>query len=195
MADSPDLTVSMIFATRVMKPGRSRIGRIGRISLPRTIPVAYLVAGIVGGLFGALVGVAVGGSTRSILMGTAFGAMLGVGAVAYQPFEGESLWTFLGLTWKSRRTRIEVNGHPARLAIGICPVSRAAAGPILLHRSAVTVPPSQYDERGVLISARNHNLDRAHVSTLLADLLDGHAAPLPPLVPSRRSTPEHPPAP
>lgn len=187
------MTVPMIIATRVMKPGRMRVGKIGNnITLPRTVAVVTLVAGAIGALVGAAFGLVLGPSVRTILFGAVFGGGLGVLVVNYSPIEGESLLKWAGLSLRARRQQIYVNGQPTRLAIGICPVSRSAHGPVRIRRGAVTVPPSQYDERGVLIAKRNHNLHAAPVSDIIADLFEGHAAPLFPIAaapsgPSRRT--------
>jgi hypothetical protein len=184
-------TIPMIIATKVMKPGRARVGKIGNnITLPRTVTIVSLLAGLGGALFGALVGIVVGPSTRSVLLGAAFGAVVGVVLVNYSPLEGESLLKWLGLTLKARRQRIYVNGQQVRLAIGICPVSRSALGPVRIQRGAVNVPSTQYDARGVLISKNNHNLHDASVSNLMADLLGGHAAPLFPGTPDAPEPPK-----
>lgn len=180
----------MIIATKVMKPGRARVGKLGNnITLPRTVTVVSLLAGLGGSLFGAVLGIILGPTVRSVLLGAAFGAAVGVVLVNYSPLEGESLLTWMGLTLKARRKRIYVNGQQVRLAIGICPVTRSALGPVRIQRGAVNVPSTQYDARGVLISKKNHNLHEASVSALMADLLGGHSTPLFPGVPSTTAPP------
>jgi hypothetical protein len=165
--------IPMIIATKVMKPGRARIGSIGNaITLPRTVSIVSLVAGLIGLLAGAVFGLILGPSMRTILMGAVFGAAIGVVVVNYSPLKGESLLTWFGLTVKAKRQQIYVNGQPVRLSIGICPVTRAAVGPVRIQKGAINIPPTQYDERGVLISKKNHNISAAHVSTVIDDLLD-----------------------
>lgn len=170
--------ISMIIATRVMKPGRQRIGRVGHIQLPRTVTTVSLVGFMVGAFVGVIFGLIIGGSLRPILFGIGLGGAAGVAAVNYSPLQGESLAKWLGLTIRARRGQMEVYGRTTRLAIGICPVSRSAIGDARILRGALTVPPSQYDERGVMIAKRNHNLHRAPVSAVLADLLEGHSTPI-----------------
>lgn len=164
MPDSPKTPTGpvMLAATAVLRPGRARIGKLaGNITLPRTVSLISLLAGAVGFLVGVTIGFIFIGGIQAVLYGGTFGAAGGVFVVSYSPMKGESLTRWLGLTIKAHREQIKVDGQPVRLAVGICPISRAAAGPVHIVRGGIEVPPSQRDARGVIISPRNRNLDQS----------------------------------
>lgn len=86
----------MIVCTKVLRPGAPRIAKITRnFTLPRTVPVPQLAAGVIGavlllpvGLASAVLGVPLGAGAVG---GLAFGAGLGVLAVSWQPWNGETV--------------------------------------------------------------------------------------------------------
>lgn len=142
----------MLCATSVLKPGPTRIGRIGNhITLPRTVALPQLVAGIGGGLLGGILGMLVLGGVQPVLMSAAFMGLLGVVLVTYQPMRGESLLRWIGLEVMSRRNRIEIDGQVAQAYIGICPVTYVESGKIRIVPGAVDVPEGSVDDRGVFV--------------------------------------------
>lgn len=164
----------MLAATQVMRPGRTRIGKLGgNVTLPRTVPLVSLITGAVGFLLGAVFGLALaGGSITGLMYGGTFGAAGGVFVVTYSPMKGESMLTWFGLTVTSRRRQVKVDGKPVTLFVGVYPIARPPAGPVTIVRGATRIPPSQFDERGVQLSAGNRNL------ALAVDLdLDGGTGP------------------
>jgi len=149
----------MLCATDIMKRPIMRIGHIGKsIRLPRPVRMISLVAGGIGFLFGALVGGIADGLT-GIIYGGGFLAALGVALVTYSPLKGESLFTWMGLTLRNRRKLVSIDGAPVRLAVGICPIDQPITGLVRLTPGAVHVVPEHWDERGVLRSSRNWNLE------------------------------------
>lgn len=164
-------TIPMIAATEILRPKGARVGHIGNINLPRPILIKNLFAGAGGAMLGAMLGVIFSGvgGVGPVLWGAAFCGGLGVFIVTYSPLQGEPMWRWLALVFGFRRKkRLERDGKPVRPAIGIAPVVRVPDGWVRVRRGAVNVPPSQYDERGVLISEKNRNLDRATSSRSFA---------------------------
>jgi len=125
----------MIVCTKVLRPGAPRIAKITRnFTLPRTVPVPQLAAGIIGavlllpvGLGSAAFGVPLGAGAVG---GLAVGAMLGVGAVSWQPWKGESVaraaWVRADSLRKARRAVCPGAGTAAdrdeHLGAFVCPV-------------------------------------------------------------------------
>jgi hypothetical protein len=147
----------MIAATKILKPGPTRIARIAPgITLPRTIPITTLfVAGgfaIVGLVLTALIPLT--RTATSMMLGTLFFGAAGVMVTTYSPMKGESMTRWLGLSVTSRRQRVELNGEPARVYIGICPIDRVAVGEIQIVSSAVAVPAGSVDKRGLPLKQR-----------------------------------------
>lgn len=151
----------MLCATKALKPGRMRIGRIaGDMVLPRTVPVVNLVAGGVG----ALVGLTVGGSflgLQGALYFATLTAAVALGLVTYSPLKGESLAAWLGLSIRARARSagsVERDGEMFRVAVGVAPLGRLPAGRVRIRFGAANVAPSAYDERGAVRSVRNGNM-------------------------------------
>jgi hypothetical protein len=168
MSEQPTGPV-MLAATAALRGHKTRIGKIaGNITLPRTVPLANAIAFLVGGVIGLIAGAIIGGTLQTLLYGTAFGGAAGVFAVTYSPLKGESLMTWLGLTVNAKRQQIKVNGQAVRLAIGVAYISQPARGNVSILGSAIDVDPEQFDERGVLISAKNRNLPRRPSSRQIA---------------------------
>lgn len=147
----------MIAATKILKPGPTRIARlVPGVTLPRTIPITtlFVVAGF--SAFGLLVMLALPffSSLTSILTGTVLFGGLGVVVTTYSPLKGESMLRWFGLEVSARRQRIEVNGEPAKVYIGLCPIDRVAVGEVRILPSAVEVPPGSVDSRGLPLKQR-----------------------------------------
>lgn len=144
----------MLAATSVLKPGPTRIAKIGgNVTLPRTVPVMSLVAGVVGASIVVLLATfTIGVGMRSVILGGAFGACVGVFFVTYSPMKGESMSKWLGLQVAARRGRLMVDGRLARVYVGVCPVPDVAAGLVHVVRGAVNVPEGSVDERGVFVA-------------------------------------------
>src|SRR4051812_44795594 len=102
----------MLAATQVMRPGRTRIGKIGgNLTLPRTVSLISLIAGGIGALVGAVFGLGFGGGSMTGLMyGAGFGGAAGVFIVTFEPLKGESMLTWLGLAVNTRRRQVKVDG-------------------------------------------------------------------------------------
>lgn len=153
-------SVPMVCATSVMKPGGTRVGHIvGNWSLPRTVALSTLVGvgvGVVVAMAGSLVA---GGDFQTTLFAMAFGGAGGWLVVNYSPLEGETLWTWAMLKFRTQTRARFVNGRRVTLAVGTAVVEGPSSGTVLLLRSALRVTASQYDERGVLRSVENQNLD------------------------------------
>ena len=166
MADQDRETqgVPMIAATAYLRPPPAVVSRIGQhFTLPRPVQLKsamWAAAGFVGGVILALPVPGIGIIQKLVIGGT-FGAFIALILANYQPLKGESLARFLGLLYQTRKRPLTKNGEKVRVAIGIAPIARVPEGAVWIVRSAVTIPPSQWDERGVKISAANRNLDRA----------------------------------
>lgn len=168
--------IPMICATSVMKPGRARIGRISKdITLPRTIPIVNLVAAGIGMFLGLALAVTIGDGIESIAVGLGLGGGAGWMAVTYSPLKNESLLKWFELKVKSQTRARYVNGRRVILAVGTGVVDGPSSGSVLLLRSAVRVTPGQYDERGVVRSVSNMNLEHGSSDPALLS-----AASLPP---------------
>lgn len=152
----------MIAATQILKPGPARIGELGGgIKLPRTVTVKKLAAVSAGAFVGVVFGLAAIGGLRGILYGAALGGTGGGVAATWSPLEGETMSRWLLLSINSQRKRVTWEGKPAKISIGICPISTPARGRVVLRAGAVKVPSHLYDERGVLIDQQHRNTDRA----------------------------------
>jgi hypothetical protein len=140
----------MLVLTDALKTPKIRIGHIGgNFTLPRTVPMASLVAGGVGAAVGLLLGFGfLGGTGPSVYSAVICGAV-GVFFVTWSPLKGESLLKWLGLRVKRQRQNLSVDGEPVQLAVGIALVNEVILGAVRIRAGAVTVPASQYDERGV----------------------------------------------
>lgn len=167
----------MIAATKILRPPPARIGHIGDISLPRTIPIRAGIAAAVGAFIGTIFGLPFGGA--GLLYAAIAGGALGVLAVTWSPIEGESLLKWMGLELlASRRTRVWHNGHKVRISIGICPLPRVAGGNTIIQAGSIEVAPGSVDQRGALITASNRNVpDTGRPRRNIADHTTG--VPLP----------------
>lgn len=110
----------MLAATNLLRPGPTRVGSLGRITLPRTVRLRSLVAWIAGGCVGALTG-AVGASLVGGLAPVAIGLFVGAGighlVVNVEPLPGESLLAYLRLASVSHRNRVALNGVRTRIVM------------------------------------------------------------------------------
>jgi hypothetical protein len=162
----------MICATSVMRPGRMRIGQLGGgVTLPRTIPIINLFAAAFGALVGLGIGALLHPGLQGILYGVAFGSFAGWLAVTYSPLKNESLLKWFELKFKASTRSRYVNGRRVTYAVGTAVVPGPPSGDVLLQRSAVHIPPTQYDERGVLRAVGNRNLNGMDDGTIDAGLL------------------------
>ena len=150
---------SMFSATTVMKTPPTRVGRISKdITLPRTVELKKLIAAVVGGIIGLGVGFAVAGANlRGILFGVVIFGALGIGIVTYSPLKGESLSTWVGLTFKARRNRVTAApGITGKVYVGVAPVPTTASNErVKVVTGAVEVSVGSFDERGVLINRKS----------------------------------------
>lgn len=169
----------MLCATNILKRPEIRVGHIyGNVSLPRPVRLSVLLSGGIGALLGLSVGSVLGGYHGAIY-GAIFLGGLGVGLVTYSPLKGESFLTWLGLTLKHRRKEVSIDGRAVRLAVGICPLSAPLRGHAYLRPGVVQVDPSRWDDRGVLRSAANHNLDTPSFRTAAQSPAAAEQDPMP----------------
>lgn len=155
----------MVILTKVMRPGPARVSRIaGKYTLPRSVEVPTAIAAGSGALLGMGLIVMLGGGFFNGLYGAIIGGALGWFAMTYSPLEDETLMKWLGLTLKSKTNQVTWQGQKVQVSIGICPIEPPQSGPARIAPGAVNVPASQYDRRGVRISAANRNLDEAESS-------------------------------
>lgn len=154
---------AMVVATSVMKKPPLRVAKItDDIVLPRSIPAKTIIVGGAGALIGLVVG-ALFQSWTSMFYGAGIFATLAILLMNMSPLQGESIWKWLSLVWGGRKGRTSsAEGEKVRLYIGICPVPRAASeATVHIWPGSVRVVASEYDERGVRIDPRNHNLEAA----------------------------------
>lgn len=159
----------MLVLTRAMKPGPTRVGKVaGNLSLPRSVELPTAVAVVSGAFTGMVLFMVFGGGFMGAMYGMLLGGVIGWVAMNYSPLEGETLLRWVGLNVKSRQGQVLWQGHPVQVSIGICPIPPPIASEHLVLPGAVNVPPTQYDGRGVRISAKNRNLDAAASSAVWA---------------------------
>lgn len=164
----------MLSATRIMKPGPARVGRLfGDVTLPRTVELPTLAAGATGAVLGLVIGLVFGGLRAALYGATIFGA-LGVFLVTYSPLEGESMARWLGLTLRSKRQQTKWRGEVVQVSVGICPIDPGVQGPVRIVPGSVDVPPTQYDRRGVRITGSNRNIDEAGATPSWKDGSEAH---------------------
>lgn len=110
----------MLAATNLLRPGPTRVGSLGRITLPRTVRLRSLVAWGIGGAGGLLIG-AVAASFVGGLLPVAVGGFLGAGAghlvVNVEPVPGETAFSWLRLASTGRHNRVAVNGAATRIVM------------------------------------------------------------------------------
>jgi len=182
------VAVPMICATSVMKPGPTRIGRIGgNITLPRTVPVINLAAAIVGALAGLALAVSIGDGGNSTLIALGLGAFAGWMAVTYSPLKNESLAKWIELQIKSQTRARYVNGERVILAVGVAVTDGPSSGRVVVRRSAARVAPGQFDDRGAPVPTVRGRLDPA---AMLVDV--DPAAGMPERRRERRARPHDP---
>lgn len=147
---------AMLVLTDALKSPKVRIGHIGgNFTLPRTVPLAALVAGLSGALLGLALGFFIIGGLQGTLYSSVLLGAAGVFVVTWSPLKGESMGMWLGLQANSRRKKLTLNGEPVQLAVGIAVLGEVITGKVRIASGAVTIPPSQYDERGVPINAED----------------------------------------
>lgn len=146
----------MLVLTDALKSPKVRIGHIGgNFTLPRTVPLVALLAAVGGALFGVAVGFFIIGGVQATLYGAVLMGAAGWFVVTWSPLKGESMGMWLGLQATSRRKRLTLNGEPVQLAVGIARLGEINTGDVRVVSGAVTIPPSQYDERGVPVNAED----------------------------------------
>ena len=151
----------MVVATSVMKKPPLRVAKItDDIVLPRSIPAKTIVVGAAGALIGLVIG-ALFRSWTSVFYGALIFGTVAILLMNMSPLQGESIWKWLTLVWGGRKGKTSsAEGEKVRLYVGICPVPRAASeATVHIWPGSVRIVPSEYDERGVRIDPRNHNLE------------------------------------
>ncbi|MDQ6782784.1 MAG: hypothetical protein M3063_04950 [Actinomycetota bacterium] len=140
----------MLAATKLLRPGPTRVGSLGRITLPRTVRLRSLVSWVIGGACGALVGSvasAVIGGVAPLAAGVFVGSGLGHLVINVEPLPGESVSSYLWLASSSHRNRVVVNGARTRIVVrsaddgppdGVVPVEVARAGSAVAYAVPVT---------------------------------------------------------
>ncbi|MDQ2729159.1 MAG: hypothetical protein M3Y91_15175, partial [Actinomycetota bacterium] len=110
----------MLAATKLLRPGPTRVGSLGRITLPRTIRLRSLVSWVIGGAFGVLLGAvlaAVVGGITPLAIGVFVGAGLGHVVTNVEPQPGENVLNYLLLVSTSQRNRVALNGTKTRIVL------------------------------------------------------------------------------
>jgi hypothetical protein len=155
MTDGPAPRIDgppMICATKVLRPGGHRIGKIaGGVALPRTIPVVTAVFVVIFGILGLILSWVISGQPYSIGIGIGIGAAFGYSLATFSPLRGESMLTWLLLLARGRRRKQRIDGRPVSLAVGAAMATRVSNGPVVLRRASVRVNPNSRDDRGVLL--------------------------------------------
>jgi hypothetical protein len=140
----------MLAATRLLRPGPTRVGSLGRITLPRTVRLRSLVSWVVGGTCGLLVGAVVAavlGGLIPLAIGVFVGAGLGHVVSNVEPLPGENVLSYLRLASASQRNRVALNGMRTRIILcplgdappdGPVPVEVARAGGVVAYAVPVT---------------------------------------------------------
>lgn len=141
----------MICATRALKAGPTRIGRLG-VALPRPVTITTLLGVGAGLIFGVIVAAIIAPSLKSFIFTASIGSMAGWLVVNYSPLQGESLAKWLGLSVRSLTKRRYIEGKPVIVCVGIAEVDRMPRGSLYLRRGSVRVPAQSYDDRGVLLA-------------------------------------------
>lgn len=150
MSDKPIQGPTMLAATEAIKAPPIKIGKISDdLVLPRAIPLVTLAVVVAFALVGAIVGLIVGG-LQGFIMGGAISGFAGYIIANYSPLRGESFLKWITLTTGAKRNKLEVDGEPVTLYVGIAQVRTPAAGRTRMRPGAVDVNPVHYDERGVL---------------------------------------------
>lgn len=128
--------------TKVIRPEAARIGSIGSMDLPRSVPLPSFLAGIGGGLLGLLLGWLAGSLLNFLPLTFSVGisaAVCGLGSVilvTYSPWREESLYRAVTVTAGSAsgRTRTlcpgagEIAGIDLDSREPVCPVCGIATG-------------------------------------------------------------------
>ena len=140
----------MLAATKLLRPGPTRVGSLGRITLPRTVRLRSLVSWVIGGICGALVG-AVAAAMLGGLTPLAIGVFVGAGAghlvTNVEPLPGENVLSYLRLASTSQRNRVVLNGTRTRIVLrsldaappdGPGPAEVARAGAVVAYAVPVT---------------------------------------------------------
>lgn len=148
----------MICATPIMRQGKTRIGRVGGVTLPRTVEVVTLAAAVVGALVGIAAAMVISSGMTAFIYGAIFGGAAGWFAVTYSPLQGESLLKWVELQLNTSRRARYIEGERVLLSVGLAVLPHASRGRVRLLRSAVRIPSTQFDERGVLLSPSNRNI-------------------------------------
>lgn len=140
----------MLAATKLLRPGPTRVGSLGRITLPRTVRLRSLVSWVIGGTGGLLVGAVVAavlGGLTPLAIGVFVGAGLGHVVTNVEPLPGENVLTYLKLASTSQRNRVALNGTKTRIVLrsldegppdGSVPAEVARAGSVVAYAVGVT---------------------------------------------------------
>ncbi|MDQ2724443.1 MAG: hypothetical protein M3Y36_02980 [Actinomycetota bacterium] len=144
----------MLAATKLLRPGPTRVGSLGRITLPRTVRLRSLVSWVIGGTFGLLMGAvvaAVVGGITPLAIGVFVGAGLGHVVTNVEPQPGENVLSYLLLASTSQRNRVALNGTRTRIVLrSVCddppegfsearsPIEVARAGSVVAYAVPVT---------------------------------------------------------
>ena len=151
---SDDSQIPMLVLTDALRSPQVRVGRIGgNFTLPRTVKLVSLLSGAGGAALGLMTALVLfGGSLKpSIYFSVLFG-FAGVFITSWSPMKGESMAKWVGLSVRSRRKKIKLDGHDVTLAVGIAVLHSVNTGDVRILPGAVNIPVSQYDERGVRLS-------------------------------------------
>jgi len=145
----------MICATKSLAAPKIQVAQItGNFVLPKPVELVKIAGSVGGALVGLIIAVIlplpVGPTLMSLIVAT-FG-IAGFGTVVYSPLQGESVASWMMLKLRRRSRRVEINGTPIQLAVGICRVKGMTLGTVNLEPAAVDVAVGSVDERGAYVT-------------------------------------------
>ena len=143
----------MIVLTPVGTRGPTRVPiGVGGSGMFRLKAILLVLAGIVvGGAFGGIVYVVIRTSwTVPVFVG--IGGVAGWALAtpeAVSPMKtGESLGTWIRLTFDARRRRVRIGDRDEQVYVGMCPLEEVEEGDIAIVGSSVRVAPGSVDDQG-----------------------------------------------
>lgn len=141
----------MIAATSVMTKRRTRIAKVGPVTLPQSAELVTVVSVAVGAVLGFLVSMLILRFDYSWVWCTIGGSMLGFLVVTVKPSKHYSLGRWLKLKFQHSARRRMFTRDQIQVYVGVAPVRDYPAGRIRVLSGAVDVRAEEYDMRGVRI--------------------------------------------
>lgn len=136
----------MYVGTKMLRNRRIRLSEFGGMQLPRAVDALTLVCTLGGAVLMIVAALILGGGVQVALWAGAIGGGGGYFFATWEPMPNHSLWQYLNLVRKSKRSRqVMWQGKRARVAIGISPVSEAPRGHTQIVAGSVNFDPSNVD--------------------------------------------------